>query len=110
MSCLWSGSELRQDVITRQQLLVNDISRARLWLCVLIYKQMLLCVVLCCLQGAVNFKFGVLYAKAGQKTDNEMFSNGEQLLIENSIYEYHASNGAAEVEMPGQLCSLIMLQ
>lgn len=28
-------------------------------------------------EGAVNFKFGVLYAKAGQKTDDEMFSNGE---------------------------------
>ncbi|XP_064396401.1 GTPase-activating Rap/Ran-GAP domain-like protein 3 isoform X3 [Halichondria panicea] len=26
-------------------------------------------------EGSVNFKFGVLYAKAGQKTDNEMFSN-----------------------------------
>ena len=43
----------------------------------------------------MSFKFGVLYAKAGQKTDNEMFSNGEQLLIENSIYEYHTSSGAA---------------
>ena len=39
----------------------------------------------CSLQGAVNFKFGVLYAKVGQKTDNEMFSNGEQLLIEKPI-------------------------
>ena len=28
-------------------------------------------------EGAVNFKFGVLYAKAGQKTDDEMFSNGK---------------------------------
>ncbi|XP_066294167.1 GTPase-activating Rap/Ran-GAP domain-like protein 3 isoform X3 [Branchiostoma lanceolatum] len=26
-------------------------------------------------EGAVNFKFGVLYAKSGQKTDDEMFSN-----------------------------------
>ena len=25
----------------------------------------------------MNFKFGVLYAKTGQVTDNEMFSNGE---------------------------------
>lgn len=31
-------------------------------------------------EGAVNFKFGVLYAKAGQKTDDEMFSNGENTL------------------------------
>ena len=46
----------------------------------------------------MNFKFGVLYAKAGQKTDNEMFSNGEQLLIEKSIYKYHASNRTARVE------------
>lgn len=28
-------------------------------------------------QGSVNFKFGVLYAKEGQLTDDEMFSNGE---------------------------------
>lgn len=28
-------------------------------------------------QGSVNFKFGVLYAKDGQLTDDEMFSNGE---------------------------------
>ena len=27
----------------------------------------------------MNFKFGVLYGKAGQKTDNDMFSNGEHL-------------------------------
>ena len=26
-------------------------------------------------QGAVHFKFGVLYAKAGQRSDDEMFSN-----------------------------------
>ncbi|XP_065916721.1 GTPase-activating Rap/Ran-GAP domain-like protein 3 isoform X2 [Dysidea avara] len=26
-------------------------------------------------EGAVNFKFGILYAKAGQRTDDEMFSN-----------------------------------
>lgn len=29
------------------------------------------------LQGSVNFKFGVLYAKEGQTTDDEMFSNGK---------------------------------
>ncbi len=28
----------------------------------------------------MNFKFGVLYAKAGQKTDNEMFSNGKKII------------------------------
>ena len=33
------------------------------------------------LQGAVNFKFGVLYAKAGQTTDDEMFSNGEHIFL-----------------------------
>lgn len=31
------------------------------------------------LQGSVNFKFGVLYAKDGQLTDDEMFSNGKSL-------------------------------
>lgn len=31
------------------------------------------------LQGSVNFKFGVLYAKEGQLTDDEMFSNGKFL-------------------------------
>lgn len=30
-------------------------------------------------QGSVNFKFGVLYAKEGQLTDDEMFSNGKFL-------------------------------
>ncbi len=33
----------------------------------------------------MNFKFGVLYAKAGQKTDNEMFSNGKKIIV----YYYH---------------------
>lgn len=28
-------------------------------------------------EGSVNFKFGVLYAKAGQASDDEMFSNGK---------------------------------
>ena len=28
-------------------------------------------------EGSVNFKFGVLYAKNGQKSDDEMFSNGK---------------------------------
>uniref|UniRef100_A0A8D0HJC1 GTPase-activating Rap/Ran-GAP domain-like protein 3 n=1 Tax=Sphenodon punctatus TaxID=8508 RepID=A0A8D0HJC1_SPHPU len=30
-------------------------------------------------EGSVNFKFGVLYAKDGQLTDDEMFSNGESV-------------------------------
>ena len=28
----------------------------------------------------MNFKFGLLYAKAGQRTDDEMFSNGKKIL------------------------------
>ena len=28
-------------------------------------------------QGSVNFKIGVLYAKDGQTTDDEFYSNGE---------------------------------
>lgn len=34
-------------------------------------------------QGSVNFKFGVLYAKAGQTTDDEMYSNGKTDLFLN---------------------------
>ena len=32
---------------------------------------------LCYFQGSVNFKFGVLYARDGQMTDDEMYSNGK---------------------------------
>lgn len=28
-------------------------------------------------EGSVNFKFGVVYMKSGQKVDDEMLSNGE---------------------------------
>lgn len=28
-------------------------------------------------EGSVNFKFGVIYMKSGQKVDDEMLSNGE---------------------------------
>lgn len=28
-------------------------------------------------EGSVNFKFGVVYMKSGQKCDDEMLSNGE---------------------------------
>lgn len=30
-------------------------------------------------EGSVNFKFGVVYMKGGQKCDDEMLSNGKQL-------------------------------
>ena len=30
-------------------------------------------------QGSVNFKIGVLYAKDGQMTDDEFYSNGERV-------------------------------
>ncbi len=36
-------------------------------------------------QGSVNFKFGVLYAKDGQLTDDEMFSNGEHRTTPNML-------------------------
>lgn len=29
-------------------------------------------------EGSVNFKFGVIYAKEGQTTDDEMLSNGNE--------------------------------
>lgn len=32
-------------------------------------------------EGSVNFKFGVVYMKAGQKCDDEMLSNGRFQLI-----------------------------
>jgi hypothetical protein len=32
-------------------------------------------------EGSVNFKFGVLYAKAGQGSDDEMFSNGRHITL-----------------------------
>lgn len=41
-----------------------------------------------CLQGSVNFKFGVLYAKDGQLTDDEMFSNGEHRRTFNNNLQY----------------------
>lgn len=30
-------------------------------------------------EGSVNFKFGVIYAKKGQTTDDEMLSNGKSM-------------------------------
>ena len=30
------------------------------------------------MQGSVNFKFGVLFAKQGQTTDDEILSNGKK--------------------------------
>jgi len=32
-------------------------------------------------QGSVNFKFGILYAKQGQTTDDEVFSNGKDSVV-----------------------------
>lgn len=32
-------------------------------------------------EGSVNFKFGVLYTKPGQLTDDEMLSNGKCMII-----------------------------
>lgn len=32
-------------------------------------------------EGSVNFKFGVLYTKPSQLTDDEMLSNGKPLLV-----------------------------
>lgn len=32
-------------------------------------------------EGSVNFKFGVVYMKAGQKMDDEMLSNGKAGLV-----------------------------
>lgn len=36
-------------------------------------------------EGSVNFKFGVLYAKAGQICDDDMFSNGIRFTNSRSI-------------------------
>lgn len=33
------------------------------------------------MKGAVNYKFGVLYAKEGQMTDDEFYGNGEHLMM-----------------------------
>lgn len=33
-------------------------------------------------EGSVNFKFGVIYAKKGQTTDDEMLSNGKRLKLQ----------------------------
>lgn len=32
-------------------------------------------------EGSVNFKFGVVYMKAGQKMDDEMLSNGRSVVL-----------------------------
>ena len=36
---------------------------------------------LCLWQGAVNFKFGVLFAKDGQVGDDEMYGNGKKTFL-----------------------------
>lgn len=32
-------------------------------------------------EGSVNFKFGIIYAKNGQKSDDEMYSNGNWMIF-----------------------------
>ena len=32
-------------------------------------------------EGSINFKFGIIYAKTGQTTDNEMLSNSKFVKI-----------------------------
>ena len=39
-------------------------------------------------QGSVNFKFGVLYAKEGQSTDDEVFSNGTFCFFSDFIFDF----------------------
>ncbi len=56
---------------------INDL-RNDLCFSLLMNSQCMLITYVCMFsQGSVNFKFGVLYAKDGQLTDDEMFSNGE---------------------------------
>ena len=38
-------------------------------------------------QGAINFKFGVLYRKMGQTTDDQILCNSEQkLILQNTFF------------------------
>lgn len=39
-------------------------------------------------EGSVNFKFGVIYMKAGQKCDDEMLSNGKFAVSPFSFWIY----------------------
>jgi hypothetical protein len=36
-------------------------------------------------EGSINFKFGIVYAKNGQLTDDEMLSNGSKFRILNTL-------------------------
>lgn len=41
-------------------------------------------------EGSVNFKFGILYMRPHQLTDDEMLSNGEiTFIIRTSLYTYY---------------------
>lgn len=61
--------------------LINDFS-----ISLLMNSQCMLITYVCMFsQGSVNFKFGVLYAKDGQLTDDEMFSNGEHRTTPNML-------------------------
>lgn len=43
-------------------------------------------------EGSVNFKFGVVYMKSGQKVDDEMLSNGEFSYIRDKwVYAQNSS-------------------
>lgn len=37
-------------------------------------------------EGSVNFKFGVIYMKQGQQSDDEILSNGKRLTLKNILY------------------------
>lgn len=55
-------------------------------------------------QGSVNFKFGVLYAKDGQLTDDEMFSNGRC-----PLHGSHQLHSVDRVQLPAALiCSVFV--
>lgn len=54
-------------------------------------------------EGSVNFKFGVVYMKSGQKCDDEMLSNGKLIffaiypqlngITKNKFYSFHIAFG-----------------
>lgn len=39
-------------------------------------------------EGSVNFKFGIVYMKQGQTTDDEILSNGNHLIFKQIIFIY----------------------
>ncbi|KAJ3605984.1 hypothetical protein NHX12_028027, partial [Muraenolepis orangiensis] len=54
-------------------------------------------------EGSVNFKFGVLYAKDGQLTDDEMFSNEEEVLLSFYMNREGACMEAQALWLPPQV-------